>query len=729
MVEKSFLVINGKTVGLGGKASAKNVTYSNADTNLTSVDVQDAISELDRTKQEKLVGLRGQVVGFDELGNAVAQDSASEVNGKAYTTLEELGLDASATLNDAITAMPNGSSALFGVTMFTDYQNIFPYIEANDQYSRVYIVKSDSVSRVFCQWFRKDGAKSALANVDGNNQVAGWEKITLNPYNSNVYKTYGSVGELNAAKGTSITLVVNEDNTQKILDALSPREEFVEWFGNSNNRFGINPATFGTRINCIRITKMNVTSGYVFAMMDTGAVLNRVYAEGALGEWFSVGHKLDDGFTDDGTICVTGSPDTTGMYGNGVAPETLGMTRDIMTWDNGCYRLSHFDDLTNTPEGANAGRLEHFNLKRWQGNSNPHTVDWAERMSIFYSKTGDIYTRYQESGATAGVLVADTGWRILTKSERGLVTNAATFTINITRKNSAWWAPFKFVYMYKNVTCEINFNLTTALYYATKGNGPIESITYTINGAKLTIGIKFSKDVYGTQWVSFPSECGRIDALTKDEFTGANVATYLADSVKSYTSFGDLGIEQTATLQDVLNAMADDSIFCFHPGALPTASHAEYLNLTLATVTIHKRLNTRIQILMTDKENGDLYVGKLNSANTFAGWTKVCVDSTPTWTNATANTNAKVDARTSNYCVKNGICYANIDFNVDADISGTTILFYSLPKPAKQTWQVLSNSSNTVITVYVDPSSGQLKTNSSVSAGIVFKGSLVYPVA
>lgn len=46
MVEKSFLVINGKTVGLGGKIPAKNVTYSNVDTDLKSIDVQNAIDEV-----------------------------------------------------------------------------------------------------------------------------------------------------------------------------------------------------------------------------------------------------------------------------------------------------------------------------------------------------------------------------------------------------------------------------------------------------------------------------------------------------------------------------------------------------------------------------------------------------------------------------------------------------------------------------------------------------------
>jgi hypothetical protein len=565
MVEKSFLVINGKTVGLGGKASAKNVTYSNADTNLTSIDVQDAISELDRTKQEKLVGLRGQVVGFDELGNAIAQDSTSgDAYGKVYTTLEELGLDSSATLNDAINAMPFGSSALFGVAAFADYQNIFPYTESNDQYSRVYIVKSNSLSRIFCQWFMKNGSKAAIANVDSNNQVIGWERITLNPYNSNVYKTYGNVYELNAAKGISINFVANEDNTQKILDALGPREEFVEWYGNSNNRFGIDPATFGSRINCLRITKTSATNGYVVAMMDTGAVLNRCYAEGVLGSWVTaqpslktytnendlnkakgtsitlvdntdntqkiidalgtseqfigcfensmttkkfginhidfgeninllkiikytstdavavaymdtgavlnrlqkngvlgnwvnVGHANKDGYEDDGTLAACGDngETNTGVYGNGENYVNLGLSNDIMTWPNGIYRISHAPDLINGPNGAKAGRLEHFNLKRWAGNHNPYNKDYGSRTSIFYTQDGDIYTRYQESGAKAvidgGSITVDTGWRKI------CMDSAPTWkSVNI---NSAISYTGTFEYCVKNGVCYVNYDI------------------------------------------------------------------------------------------------------------------------------------------------------------------------------------------------------------------------------------------------------------------------------
>ena len=306
-----------------------------------------------------------------------------KVGIRTYTTLEELGLDASATLNDAINAMPFSSSALLGVTMFTDYQTIFPYAETNDQYSRVYIVKSDSLSRVYIVWFNKNGSKYAIANVDGNNKVVGWNNILTqksDPYTCSTYtpltgtedlftlpcghyvsaninttynypitdtnttahiyvlgclndpannkgyriilyfdnkgrayrinewwgvftdnrwqeiakKTiYNSVAELNRAKGTNIELVNGEDNTKKIVDALSVGEQFVSFYHNNanQNRFGID-VSYGSLIHELRISKCldaDLTANYatVTAFMDTGCVMSRIYYKTYSTDWSS----------------------------------------------------------------------------------------------------------------------------------------------------------------------------------------------------------------------------------------------------------------------------------------------------------------------------------------------------------------------------------------------------------------------------------------------------------
>jgi hypothetical protein len=131
-------------------------------------------------------------------------------------------------------------------------------------------------------------AGSWVGKIKGSNGTFSsitWEKPVLNPYDSNIYKTYGGIGELNSAKGTSINLESNVDNTQKIIDALGAREEFVEWYGNYNNRFGLNSVIYGNRINYLRIAKITNTNAIILAATSSGIVASRTYADGTLGDW------------------------------------------------------------------------------------------------------------------------------------------------------------------------------------------------------------------------------------------------------------------------------------------------------------------------------------------------------------------------------------------------------------------------------------------------------------
>jgi hypothetical protein len=65
---------------------------------------------------------------------------------------------------------------------------------------------------------------------------------------------------------------------------LDAGEEFVEWFGNSNNRFGI-PTTHGYRINYLRIQKSTADNAIILAVTDYGKTFSRVYNAGTLEDW------------------------------------------------------------------------------------------------------------------------------------------------------------------------------------------------------------------------------------------------------------------------------------------------------------------------------------------------------------------------------------------------------------------------------------------------------------
>ena len=130
----------------------------------------------------------------------------------------------------------------------------------------------------------------------------------------------------------------------------------------------------------------------------------------------------NDGYADPSIIAIgdTGSAD-------GVIKtlDTLGFTGDVMTWYTGEYRMSHVSGLTNLPaeitETSPGLRLAHYDMKKWGSNHNPYASTYACRQSVLHYK-GDIFVRYTESGGTAGVLIADTGWQKLIKDDTRIST-------------------------------------------------------------------------------------------------------------------------------------------------------------------------------------------------------------------------------------------------------------------------------------------------------------------
>ena len=138
-----------------------------------------------------------------------------------FTSLSQLGLTADATLDDVIATMPKGSSALIGVTEFTNAQTMFPYEEANDYtFGRVYIVKGSDNGRIYAKWFRKDGTKEYIAKIDINtNAIIGWNK-------QNTYTTLSQLGltadgtvndiiaKLSAGESALINVTEFNDKTQ-----------------------------------------------------------------------------------------------------------------------------------------------------------------------------------------------------------------------------------------------------------------------------------------------------------------------------------------------------------------------------------------------------------------------------------------------------------------------------------------------------------------------------------
>lgn len=122
---------------------------------------------------------------------------------------------------------------------------------------------------------------------------------------SEVLKTYTSLYNLNIRKGLSLQWENNVDNTQKIIDALEGREEFIDSFSSSTNRIGI-VGNYGTTINNFHIIKRSADLAIITATTNDGTILNRTYTNGTLSDWcvnIAVYTSLEQlGLTADATV-------------------------------------------------------------------------------------------------------------------------------------------------------------------------------------------------------------------------------------------------------------------------------------------------------------------------------------------------------------------------------------------------------------------------------------------
>lgn len=211
-------------------------------------------------------------------------------------------------------------------------------------------------------------------------------------------------------------------------------------------------------------------------------------------------------------------------------------------------------------------------------------------------------------------------WCVKKENTTGLISNAQSFKIDLTKNNPSWYGFFTFSFSYGATPCEITVSITTDVYYTiTKGQNVVSAITYTQDGANYTFGIDFTTKIYGTQVVEIPTEFGVVNSFTAETYAGDTTAICKgAYSMKSYSALSELGLDTTATINDIIGAMADGSVFTYKTDVFDYAT--EYNNIQYGTVTIHKQSASRLQVLMTDKDTGNLYVGKSNATNQIVGW-------------------------------------------------------------------------------------------------------------
>ena len=139
----------------------------------------------------------------------------SELGSKTYTTLDELGLTADATVEDAVSVLKNGESFLAPVNTFTNYETIFPNKVPNDQWNKVHIVKGTSLANSHIRCFSQDGTSEYLANIN-DTSIVGWNELSGDSSITLTQEEYDALTDEEKNNGT--TYYISDADTDLTID-------------------------------------------------------------------------------------------------------------------------------------------------------------------------------------------------------------------------------------------------------------------------------------------------------------------------------------------------------------------------------------------------------------------------------------------------------------------------------------------------------------------------------
>lgn len=571
------------------------------------------------------------VKSFEVLNGADGKDGLTE--GILYTTLEELSLTSSATIQDVMDKLAVGEQCIIRTDAFSDLTqfNNLPYaylyiaktvngmckMELYDVTSKNFTYKGRQAGGKFQEWINYSNVYTTLTELGLTSDTSLDSVISALPY--------GSTAILDTSLFTNYKTIFPNDCTDD-------QYAIVE----------INKANSSARTT-LRWTRKN----------------GRAYAIGSLdaSNKFAGWNKhtfIKDGYGDDSIIAIGDA-----VSGDGTVQtlESLGFSADIMTWDTGEYRVSHVANLINLPPDISSMStppgfaLKHENLKKWNSNHNPASSTWAIRMSTIHTEKGNTYTRFTASGATAGTYTTDTGWRkVNTNDSATLVTNTSTLKLDVTKKHPYWIGTIKLNYTYSCSLSEveISFNTSEATaaieWTVSKGHKYIKNITYTQdtdNASHYTIGIEFHGTTYGNYQADVIGDFAVINSLTKDAFTGEKTAVYdnpygKNNGVTLVTHPEDLGLTSTCTTVQLVQAMRNKFNITVNSGAIGvfnnggktiTDAPSDYGLLHIEAFG-HDRLLIRYEGISGSSYAGS-WIGKITGSNgTFSGITWESIDNT-----------------------------------------------------------------------------------------------------
>ena len=303
-------------------------------------------------------------------------------NQQVYTSLKELELDTTATINDIIGAMKNG-------TTFTYKTDVFDYAtEYNNIQLGTVTINKQSAPRVQALMTDKSTGNLYVGKLDGNNQIVGWTKVITeysDPYVCTSYKALTGTEDLFTLPcGHYVSANINTTYNYPITDSDKATAHIYV-------------------LGCLNDSANN--KGYRIILYFDNK--NRMYR---INEWwgsFANGwQKIQD---TNGEVITS---NTIAKYGT-----------EILKYPVGVWRIDSVNlgkQFADLPIAEMAGVIE---IDSIYPNKSPYEHAYGYRNYTFRDAlTANVYVRTLNSGDTAGTLQRDTGWKKVCTDETRLTT-------------------------------------------------------------------------------------------------------------------------------------------------------------------------------------------------------------------------------------------------------------------------------------------------------------------
>ena len=389
-VYKEYQLINGAVVQTGD-TSIDLSGYAKREDVENKAEINDTVTNTETTWSSSKISI--------EISNQIK--AARQI----YYELNQLEINGvvPGTIDEVFQSMPDGTVAMIPTDQFPySYRENFPGTKTRlimcrmrNSYAMAFLVSIESGDFYTSKWVYDSALRYAV--------FVEWVKPEAEG------KVYTTLDELGLTADVTVDDVIGalKDGETAIL-ATSEFTNQLTMFPNfcTNDQYAI-----------LQVEKKNDNRAFIEWRQKDG----NAYAIGGLNSnnqftnWDNIVRFKKDGFADDSIVTIG---DVVSSDGTIQTLESLGFSNDILTWKNGVYKVSHVAGLVNLPKDINpddspAFKLEHHNLKKWQGNHNPSSATWGIRTSVFYADNGNIYTIHYQSGNTAGEYIINEDWKTI----------------------------------------------------------------------------------------------------------------------------------------------------------------------------------------------------------------------------------------------------------------------------------------------------------------------------